>query len=375
MESMAFHQEPSLKVLQGGAHLEVESKIFATRTHPTGHPQAGEPYEQQIGLMRRLFKKDHRGMEVYHDILSLDTRFHGAKIGTTILKNLVSNYPRLGVEEITNQTDWAGSYVWGRMGFSMSDAHNKSYAMYHFGEDMHGMQKGARALFKSPGVKYTAAELVEMHDVEKLPAHEVFSTKVPHYNPATGKMELVQPWKDFMLGGVWEEGGWKGSLKLTDGDPGYEHFKRYVGIAKEGGTPSYVVKVGAEVPREAKVVKTTGAFAKAGTAELATAVSDGTRGKSSSEWATHLAYDLDFAKTPVPHLARVILMARELAARREANGESRAAAEMRKMADFTENTLRRQMRSYKDYTQESAKRLVQDMALALQEIDAAKEEA
>lgn len=222
-----------------------EMVVMGQRLHPeTGKPD-GEPVELTAALDRSFNRKlpdDYddeatEGLHVHHDMFVLKPEYSGGGLGMKIIKNQFAGYPKLGVTDVTVASMQMGSYVWGRMGFEATDEYKKS-ANDKFWQHVEKLQDGPKALLKGPNLPYTADELADMHDLKAHGTTAVFGLSVPTYDPATGKVENRQLWKDFMLASPPMDGrpiggGLSGRMQLKPGDKNYEHMKKYLKIPTE----------------------------------------------------------------------------------------------------------------------------------------------
>ena len=123
---------------------------------------------------------------------------------------MVRDYKAMGVQDISVTATNKGVYVWAGMGFGWSDPGEGRY-----------MAKGL--------AKYVAER-------KGIPEAQAMAAIAPH---ASKPWEFAQiriggerVAKDWMLGAdtakraPWEGGQWTGTLRLRDGDEGYEHAKR-----------------------------------------------------------------------------------------------------------------------------------------------------
>lgn len=193
-------------------HVDVDHSRFdpstdtgQVRTHGVvRHKATGE----KVGKFCRTFIRQGPHLSVHHDSFTMDDAHQGNGVAKDLLKNSVKLYRKMGAERITTDPAAVGLYTWARMGF-------------HYGP------KGTKEVQKRLP-KY----LMEKHNIAPEVAQRITENVADRpWRVAALHVRGQHVGKDFMLDhgeDIWKHHG--GTLELHDRNPGFRHFKKYVGI-------------------------------------------------------------------------------------------------------------------------------------------------
>jgi GNAT superfamily N-acetyltransferase len=193
-------------------HVDVDHSRFdpstdtgQVRTHGVvSHKATGE----KVGKFCRTFIRQGSHLSVHHDSFTMDDAHQGNGVAKDLLKNSVKLYRKMGAERVTTDPAAVGLYTWARMGF-------------HYGP------KGTKEVQKRLP-KY----LMEKHNIAPEVAQRITENVADRpWRVAALHVRGQHVGKDFMLDhgeDIWKHHG--GTLELHDRNPGFRHFKKYVGI-------------------------------------------------------------------------------------------------------------------------------------------------
>jgi len=181
---------------------------------------------KQVGWIEHSFGKDKKGEKfVKHDHIQLHESLQGKGYAKAQLKNSVEMYQKHNIDKIKLEAGLdAGRYVWAHMGFSSGPKGTafykdelKKYIKNWAGEQPNAYLQG-RAKERGLSHEQAAAALAHiethvnsMHDISE------FKAGGKHIG------------KHFLLDAQ-HLPTWQGTMKLKDGEPGYEHFKKKLGL-------------------------------------------------------------------------------------------------------------------------------------------------
>jgi hypothetical protein len=180
----------------------------------TGRIMAGT---RDIGSITRSFRRHADGtFEVHHDYFKIeDVKEQGSKSGSTMLRQAIQTYERIGVNEVTVDAAWVGRYAWATFGYNWSESTARSRG---HGLGLYLQSKGVEAS-RAKAIGEQAAKRawdVAALDVDGITV-KVMSEGVP-IQCKVGKAFLLE------YGGKGGSGEmWSGKIVL---DPNHETYKR-----------------------------------------------------------------------------------------------------------------------------------------------------
>lgn len=225
----AFHQ------VLGGAPLQHVQEAFKTRApgysskvhtlhipHERHDPEKREGVvhvygsihhesdpENQCGDFVRTFHRQGNDLSVHHDSFVMDDAHQGNGVAKDLLKNSVKAYRRMGVKRITTDPTAVGTYTWARMGF-------------HWGPK--GTSEAKKRLAQYLSVKHGIAPEKAVKIAEKH-GDKPWEVAALHVKGQHVGRDFLMSHGDY----IWKHHG--GTLELDNKNPGYRHFKRYVGLS------------------------------------------------------------------------------------------------------------------------------------------------
>lgn len=189
------------------AEHDPESKRGMVRLH--GHVFHKDDPEMPCGEYTRTFRRDGNDLSVHHDSFMMDDAHQGHGVAKDMLKNSAKLYRRLGIKRITTDPDAVGQYTWARMGF-------------HWGP------KGTAEVKKR-----LARDLAVKHGIDPEKAVKIAEKHADKpWEVAALHVRGQHIGRDFLMSHgqhIWKHHG--GTLELDNKNPGYRHFKRYVGLS------------------------------------------------------------------------------------------------------------------------------------------------
>lgn len=168
---------------------------------------------QQVGIVHTQFYKDpSTGKHTANIVLTaVAPHLEGSGIAKNLIKNMLTEYPKLGVERITLEAGKSvGKYAWASMGFKTSPRW----------VDEPG-KNTTQTRMNSEFSKYLASQGLHA-DANKVTTAVLDPLKISEY-----RVNERRVGKEFLLSDYASD--WRGHIDLTRGDPNFEHARVKVG--------------------------------------------------------------------------------------------------------------------------------------------------
>jgi predicted GNAT family acetyltransferase len=168
---------------------------------------------QHVGIVHTQFYKDpSTGKHTANIVLTaVAPHLEGSGIAKNLIKNMLTEYPKLGVERITLEAGKSvGKYAWASMGFKPSPRW----------VDDPG-KNTTQARMNSEFAKYLSAQGLHT-DANKINTTALDPLKVSEYSVNGRRVG-----KEFLLSD--HASDWRGHIDLVRGDPNFEHARKKVG--------------------------------------------------------------------------------------------------------------------------------------------------
>jgi hypothetical protein len=163
--------------------------------------------------VRTFIRHDDGKLEVHHDLFKLQSQGQGKGLGESMLRQSIKAYEEIGVDEITVDTAWVGSYTWATFGYNWSEkeAERRNRALAYFLEKRAGVES-ARAKDIAARVSKNAWDVAAL---------DVDGIEVEIDDPMTMNRRKDKVGKAFLLSNA----GWEGAIKLDPKHPTYKRAK------------------------------------------------------------------------------------------------------------------------------------------------------
>jgi len=178
---------------------------------------------RNIGSVTRTFKKHANGtFEVHHDLFKIeDPKEQGKKGGSTMLRQAIQTYEKIGVHEVTVDTAWVGRYAWATFGYNW-DADTAEYR-----------ERNLTRYLASKGVEAKRAAAIAKGAAPR--AWDVAALDVDGITvniESEGRRIDCKLGKAFMLdyGGPGSGQGWSGKIVLDPKHETYQRAKERIGL-------------------------------------------------------------------------------------------------------------------------------------------------
>lgn len=195
-----------------------------------------------VGVFDRKFYMDPYDdvPSVYHALFKLDKEHQKGGIGKSFIKGAVEGYVKAGINKITVSPAWEGRYVWAKMGFDWGDMGAEyiedafpQWLERNYGTAGLDIDVGSELAEESASTPWEFANLriPGSYDQEEDPLDLDYHPKLTvEDGDKVGKMFLLSEHGN----DVWENE--KGFIHLWDGDPAFEHMRKYLKLF-EGEEP------------------------------------------------------------------------------------------------------------------------------------------
>jgi hypothetical protein len=187
---------------------------YGSRVSFSGDIMAGS---RKIGSITRTFiRHDDGTLEVHHDFFKIeDVKEQGSKSGSTMLRQAIQTYEKIGVNEVTVDAAWVGRYAWATFGYNWDAGTAR--------ERGHGLG----VYLQSKGVEAARAKTIAEQAAKR--AWDVAALDVDGITvnvESEGRRIDCKVGKAFLL----ESGGKGGAGQMWSGkivlDPSHETYKR-----------------------------------------------------------------------------------------------------------------------------------------------------
>lgn len=181
-------------------------------------------------LARTVTRHPDGRLEVHHDLLVIEEEHQKSGLGSHLLRSQLRSYLEWGVDEVTLETAWAGTYVWARMGFEWDrgDADAKRSELFDFLQDNVPQLSPAEASRIAADVTSDAYETaaLDIPGVRIPTQRQSGPTRRQRRTPQEPRVTNEKVGKAFLLSGATS---WSGRLDLSPGSRSRARYAEAIG--------------------------------------------------------------------------------------------------------------------------------------------------